>query len=247
MTDTAPAPGPPSVASLCESEPAPENEPEPHPDQPNPNPMPARSPIKAGPCPRRSTRILVQPGAVTAQSVHSPARPPGAQLFELDATAAIEIDRLEGRADLLRGEASAQQVEQLSQLALHDSPAPVAIGALEATTTWIATHSSTLRRFAAVTNCALALGACRSAMAGGQRPLSVAALTARPARPSREGPPAQTCRRPRSRTLIGASPPETPADRLPAASSGIRSRCARRAARARCRWRRTPPCLPAWP
>ena len=87
----------------------------------------------------------------------SAALPPGAELIEVDLTAAVAVDRLECRASLGFTEANAQRIEQSRQLRLVDLAVAIAVNAIEAFTQRVRAHRPRLRRFSAATNWLLLL------------------------------------------------------------------------------------------
>ena len=85
----------------------------------------------------------------------SATRPPRTELFELDLSVAVLIDRREGGVDLSVRVANPQRVEQFSELGLVDRAVAVVVDAVEAVAQRIRAHSVRLRRFRAPANRAL--------------------------------------------------------------------------------------------
>lgn len=80
------------------------------------------------------------------------ALPPGAELVEVNLTAAVAVDRLESGARLGFTKADAQRVQQPRQLGLVDLAVAIAVDAIEAFTQRVRAHRTRIRRFPGVTN-----------------------------------------------------------------------------------------------
>jgi predicted esterase len=83
--------------------------------------------------------------------------PPRAELFELDLAVRVAIDVGERRVDLGVAIPGAQRVQQAAELGFFDRAVAVTVHALEAISQRIQAHARRLRRFRALTNCALLL------------------------------------------------------------------------------------------